>query len=422
MAQNPDDPKDSPPPATVPRSLTATFELTPSSAQVWRQTGEGQLNYLGDSGKPLVIGLTEQEAKGSRDLIVEFRVPLSSGEWRSKPHYLPVKKLQASGRYPEEGALALDLGFVEKLQSGQWAGPIWALLTIALGLLTATFIRRQLSRSPSDTNELIAGVELGELLGQGGMGEVYAATGCDGEELAIKMIKSSLTQTPEQQGRFDREIQVGLKLSHPSLVRLYGYGVASDGRVYLSSERLHGTTLKERLRQSDLKRASLAAEILEQVGSVLDYLKTKELVHRDVKPDNIFLCRDGTIKLMDLGIAQVKTLPALTNAGLAMGTPAYMAPEQIRGEAGPAADQYALGLVLFEVLTGRRAFQGTTIEALVHQQAKVQAPDPRELEPRIPVEVSVAILRMLRKQPDERFPRLADARDSASESLVGLSW
>ena len=422
MAQPSEDSKNSPKSSAVPRSVTATFHTDPPTAQVWRQSGEGQVNYLGEAGKALVIGLTEQESRGDRDLLIEFRVPLGSSEWKSKPYFVAVKKLRESGNYPETGTLELSLSARDLLASGVWTDLLFKIggLATVLAIVFLAF-RRQTTRRPEEI-PLIRGVTLLERLGQGGMGDVYAALGSDGEELAVKMMKAQLSDTPEQQARFDREIQIGLKLSHPNLVQLYAYGVATDGRVYLSSERLYGETLKERLQKPDIQRAQLAFEVLEQVGSALDYLTDQDLIHRDVKPDNIYLCRDGTIKLMDLGIAQMDSLPALTHAGLTMGTPAYMAPEQVKGFAGIHTDQYALGLVLFEILTGQRAFQGNTIEALVHQHAKVEPPNPRDLDERILEPISSALLKMLNKDPEQRFQNLAVARETMRETLSKLSW
>jgi len=238
------------------------------------------------------------------------------------------------------------------------------------------------------------------------MGVVYAATASDGSPCAVKLLRSVLSQSADFRKQFDQELHTYLPLKHPNLLSLYGYGYASDGRPYLVTEILEGQTLKERL-QSGESDGTLAAEVLEQVGAALDYLHRQGIIHQDVKPSNVFLCRNGTLKLLDLGVSR-----PLEGVKAAVGTPAYMAPEQFRGEAGLFSDQYSLGLILAEVLQGRRPSTETNPSILAHQRA-TSVPDLDDL----PLEVRRHLEKMLHPEPDKRFEDLSQARSALTNIL-----
>lgn len=392
-----------------PRAVTATFYLDPPSAGVWRRTVEGHVNFLGRSDEAVTMGLNQSESAGDRDLFVEFRVPLWFGEFVSPPEYLKVSDLLRSGRYPPEGRLQLNLTSSQRLQMVTRQHPVLTMLSLGLLLgVPLVLAKRRLKRTEdmSASHALVPGYDLSALLGEGGMGEVFAATASDGSPCAVKLLRSVLSQSADFREQFDQELHNYLPLKHPNLLSLYGYGYASDGRPYLVTEILEGQTLKERL-QSGERDGMLAAEVLEQIGAALDYLHREGIVHQDVKPSNVFLCRNGTLKLLDLGVS--RPLEGLKDA---VGTPAYMAPEQFRGEAGLRSDQYSLGLILAEILQGRRPTTETNPSILAHQRA-TSVP---ELD-NVPLEIRRHLERMLNPEPGKRFGDLSQARSALTDIL-----
>jgi serine/threonine protein kinase len=200
-------------------------------------------------------------------------------------------------------------------------------------------------------------IELGELLGSGGMGNVYAARDrLKDEDVAIKVLRQDLIFSSAAKERFLAEAKMSCSLSHPNIVRVHDVGV-SGNHYYFSMERLRGQTLRQRLEayHRDNKQFSLA-EVTDVARQLIDALRYahRYIVHRDVKPENIWLAEDGTVKLMDFGIARAYSSVQLTQTGMTLGTAYYMAPEQrlTAKEADWRADQYSLGVVLYELLSG----------------------------------------------------------------------
>jgi serine/threonine protein kinase len=199
--------------------------------------------------------------------------------------------------------------------------------------------------------------EIGELLGQGGMGSVYAARDrLKGEDVAIKVLRQGLQFSTVAKERFLAEAKVSCNLSHPNIVRVHDVGI-SGGTYYLSMERLKGHTLRQLMDQyRKQKRAFRIAEVTEIARQLIDALRyaNRYIVHRDIKPENIWLAEDGTVKLMDFGIARVFSNSEMTQTGMMLGTAYYMSPEQ-RADSKNIdwrTDQYAVGVVLYELFTG----------------------------------------------------------------------
>ncbi|WP_437971487.1 serine/threonine-protein kinase [Sorangium sp. So ce260] len=265
--------------------------------------------------------------------------------------------------------------------------------------------------------EVVAGrFEIDTLLGEGGMGVVFEAW--DREEqrsVALKLLRDVDEATS---ARFDREAEALAALSHPGIVGYVAHGSTALGERYLAMERLVGVTLAERLADGPLGVRD-AARVGHGVASALAAAHEKGLVHRDIKPSNIFL-QDGAadrVKLLDFGLARGKNAPAVTGAGTLVGTPSYMAPEQVRGAATPDArtDLFALGAVLFECLTGRAPFTAADTEAVLVKILVERPPAVRELCPLAPPALEALVARMLAKDPGGRPASAAEvARELAA--------
>jgi len=247
--------------------------------------------------------------------------------------------------------------------------------------------------------------QITERLGRGGMADVYKAFH---RELsiyrAIKFIRPEFVTSADFRSRFQQEAQGVARLRHPNIVQIHDFGV-SDGHFYMVMEFLEGRTLKELLRTNGRLTPSAAVEIIKGVSNALDYAHSRDLIHRDIKPDNIMLGDDGRPVLMDFGIAKLVTANSqLTQTGMGIGTPAYMAPEQVRGEpVSPATDIYALSIVLFELLTGRVPYNADTPMAIMLKALSDPLPMPRRFNPDISEALQGVILKGTAKAPEARY-------------------
>jgi tRNA A-37 threonylcarbamoyl transferase component Bud32 len=265
------------------------------------------------------------------------------------------------------------------------------------------------------------------LVARGGMGEVYRATDSVLERtVAVKVLSERHSREPEVRARFTREALTAARLSGTSnVITVFDVG-EHDKRPFIVMEYLHGGSVYDRIREGRVPPAQ-ALEWLAQAGQALDRAHENGVVHRDVKPANLLLDRDGNLQVSDFGIASTTGFDTLTLPGTVLGTAGYLSPEQARGEpATPASDRYALGVVAFELLTGQRPFQGDTAatEAFAHVNAPV--PSAQRLEPGLPTGVDTVLARALAKDPRDR-PRssaelVADLRKAfasgASPTLV----
>ncbi|MCC6179287.1 MAG: serine/threonine protein kinase [Chloroflexi bacterium] len=243
-----------------------------------------------------------------------------------------------------------------------------------------------------------------EELGRGGMATVYKAlqTGLD-RYVALKVLPAQAAVDREFQERFQREAMMIASLRHPNILTIFDYGT-DDGHTYLVSELVAGGTLSDRLGRP--LAVPEVVSVLEPIASALDYAHQRGIIHRDVKPSNILLAEDGRPVLADFGIARMMdSSSGLTMVGKVVGTPAYMAPEQARGAATDAAvDRYALGIVAYEMLTGRVPFVAETTHAVLFAQVSQPPPPPSARNPRVGAVTEAALLRMLAKSPSDRFP------------------
>jgi tRNA A-37 threonylcarbamoyl transferase component Bud32 len=249
-------------------------------------------------------------------------------------------------------------------------------------------------------------------LGQGGMATVYRAVPPsldEKEAVALKLIRGEEASSKEFRARFIREIDVCSKLQHPSVVKVMDSG-EQDGALYLVMELVHGHTLRSRLVRGGMPLRE-AARYIKPIFSAVHYAHTQRVVHRDLKPDNIMVTGSGRIVVMDFGLARRHDFETVTVSGGILGTPAYMAPEQIQGGGLQASiDQYALGVMVFEMLTGETPFSGTHDPVQLILKHIGTAPDSmRKLRPKLTPELDAAVLKMLAKDPADRYPDVGAA-------------
>jgi HAMP domain-containing protein len=257
--------------------------------------------------------------------------------------------------------------------------------------------------------------DIQELLGSGGMGVVYRAFDREvGEAVAIKALRPDLGGIdPTLLERFKQELRLARRITHRNVVRTYDLGEV-DGVYYITMELVRGTTVAALIRDAGRLDVPATLTIGKQVCRALEVAHEEGVIHRDVKPQNLLVDPAGFLKVMDFGIARLaehRSDPgqALTAAGVVVGTPQYMAPEQLfGGVVDGRADLYATGAVLFECVTGRPVFEAPSLVALLARHREDTAPNPRSLNPDVPDSLSVVILRALARRPDDRWPSAAE--------------
>lgn len=271
--------------------------------------------------------------------------------------------------------------------------------------------------------------EVQGLLGKGGFGAVFAARHTmTGQEVVLKVMRPELAMDPTQVKRFMNEARISSGLSHPNTVRTFDFGQTDDGLLFLVMERLHGEELARVLRREAPLDPVRAMHIAIGVLKSLAEAHAAGLVHRDLKPGNIFLVKvhgeDDFVKLIDFGIA--KSVEAgvdedLTRTGMAIGTPKYMSPEQGRAEAlDGRSDLYALGVILFEMLSARLPFEAQSAMSMIVKHLQEEPPDIRTLATGVPPELAQVVMRALRKSPWERFRDADEMREQLENILDGL--
>jgi serine/threonine-protein kinase len=261
-------------------------------------------------------------------------------------------------------------------------------------------------------NELAGRYELRERLGSGAMADVHRARDrTTGHHVAIKLMRPGLADDAELLRRFERESSTLRSLHHPNIVEVLDHGTR-DGAPYLVMELVEGPTLQELLRERGRLSEDDARHIGAQVASALDAAHAQGTIHRDLKPGNILITADGTAKVTDFGIAHLDAMTQLTRTGEVLGTPRYIAPEQVTGRADARSDLYALGIVLYELVVGHPPFDGENPVAIVQQQLTKRPAPPRQLAPGLSREMDALILRALEKDPGRRFASAAALRDA----------
>jgi serine/threonine-protein kinase len=251
--------------------------------------------------------------------------------------------------------------------------------------------------------------ELAEVIGRGAMGEVYAAAHVEtGEPAAVKLVKASVLEEPAMVARFLREGQVAVGLRAPNVVRVLEIGETADGAPFIAMERLHGTDLSARLRQTPQLDLGEVARMVEQVAAGLSAAHAASVVHRDLKPQNIFLAElpgaKAAWKILDFGVSKILGSTGTLTQQQIVGTPGYMSPEQAQGlEVGPAADLFSLGAVAYRALTGRPAFSGSDLPQILFDVVYGSPARPSDLCPALPSDVELVLALSLAKKAEDRL-------------------
>jgi serine/threonine protein kinase/Tol biopolymer transport system component len=364
-------------------------------------------------------------------------------------HPFPGSDALAGGPEPVPGDIPADLARIVSRALAQRpgdrygsAGEIRAALRAAAGTgelarparQADTGLRRaprppldEAPRSSSPVGRAIGHYIIREHLGGGGMGVVYKAEDTRLERtVALKFLPPELTRDPMAKARFLQEARAASALDHPNICTIHEVDETDDGQLYLAMPAYDGETLKRRIERGPVPLGE-AVDIAIQIGQGLAKAHRQGIVHRDIKPANLMLTSDGIVKILDFGLAKLAGAAGLTRAGFCLGTPSYMSPEQARGDVDHRTDLWSLGVVLYEMVTGRPPFRADTDQGIIYALL-TEEPEPlRKLRPDAPPELEQIVKGMLAKDPDARYPglepALADLRHltGVSKSLSGVS-
>jgi serine/threonine protein kinase/tetratricopeptide (TPR) repeat protein len=260
-----------------------------------------------------------------------------------------------------------------------------------------------------------------EELGKGGMGRVYKANDIDvKEKVAIKLIKPKISSDKRTVERFQNELKFARKIRHKNVCQMYDLN-REKGIYYITMEYVEGENLKNMIRMSGQLGKGTAISLARQVCEGLAEAHKLGVVHRDLKPSNIMIDREGNVRIMDFGIARSLKEKGITGAGVMIGTPEYMSPEQVEGkEVDQRSDIYSLGVILYEMVTGRVPFEGDTALSIAMKHKSEVPKDPKEHNVQIPDDLSVLILKCLEKDKDSRFQSAEEMKRELEDSEKGI--
>ena len=268
--------------------------------------------------------------------------------------------------------------------------------------------------------------EIGGVLGRGGMAEVHRGRDLRlGREVAVKVLRVDLARDPSFQVRFRREAQAAASLNHPAIVAVYDTGedrTATGATPYIVMEYVEGDTLRDVLRREGPLSPERAMALSADICGALDFSHRNGIVHRDVKPGNVMITPQGTVKVMDFGIARAVSDSAatMTSTAAVIGTAQYLSPEQARGEGVDArSDVYSMGCMLYELVTGAPPFTGDSPVSVAYQHVREDPRLPSSINPGIPAELDAILLKAMSKNPANRYQSAADMRNDLLRALAG---
>ena len=264
--------------------------------------------------------------------------------------------------------------------------------------------------------------ELRTLVGSGGMADVYLAVDeVLGREVALKLLKDRYAENEEFVERFRREAKSAAALSSPYIVPIFDRGETDNGTYYITMEYLPGGTLKERITATGALRPQAAAQVALQVAKALQIAHVRGVVHRDIKPRNILLADSEHVKVADFGIARAADATTVSHTGDILGSAKYMSPEQAEGdEVGPVSDLYSLGVVLYEMLTGRVPFEVETPADVAIRHAVAPPRRPKEINPEIPEELDAITMKLLATSPENRCESAEELIQELQQVRAGI--
>jgi hypothetical protein len=407
-------------PATAQEIATIKFEVYPPDARVESLNERLEWDTLGHVNDIIKVDV---------DKYTLFRFTASGYEPREESISEKAFNTQdgSVGKWPSSGTL--ELRPLPITRAKQFLLRFGWLLLIPVPLIgVIRRLRREakekedrvaylekLQNEAQQSKDTVLGQRLGKylltgFLGKGGMAVVYrGVAGTDhktGEQVAVKVLSSVDDEQTVQ--RFHREVQICQKLIHPNIVALHDWGQEGD-LIYLAMELIQGGSLEAKMK-SGIEFPE-AVEIFDQILAGMDFAHSQGVTHRDLKPDNIMLTDNDRVKITDFGLAKLQSIRTVTVTGSVMGTPAYMAPEQIQGEEPtPAMDQYALGVLGYQLFTGKLPFESEDMMVVITRHLVEEPPHPKTIKEDLPDEISSILLKMLEKEPDDRFPDLEAVR------------
>lgn len=422
--------------ADIPQEarLEVRFRVVPEDAEVFHAASASnvanQPKPIGRANQPLLLDKTKYP---QGDLAVIFRAPGYQDQVMSFPIMAAIKRGALSVVLPAEGKEPVRLIKVAQSRATIALGLAVGLLGLGGGI--AAYAKFRTSRvkvfdiqswvadnviSGSDGDPLV-GHKLGpywvlEKLGHGGMATVYRACHEErlNEPLALKLIHPHVAEGADFEGRFRREVSIGSNLVHRGIVEVKDAGVL-EGRHYIALELVEGKDLRSSLPPDGLSLQA-ALPYLTAIFEAVSFAHSKGVVHRDLKPENVLVTAEGKVKLTDFGLARSHDVTTLTATGSIMGTPGYMAPEQICGQPlNLATDQYALGVLTFELCTGRLPFVAEEMMQVLMAHLHTPPPLPSSLKPELPQGLDLLVRRMMAKEPKDRYPTVAEALRALGE-------
>lgn len=410
------------------RSYPVTFVTRPAGLWVYRYLPEartaGEDECLGQTGRPLSLSFRDEELSNDWILYFCYAPPgTEPGMVVQRPEVAAMTRVRVGDlagwqRFPQVGTLNVEL---PPAQWRQWFLRTWLAPLLGLAALLVWGGRQLWKLRPGPApapspaavglpwevlpGQLVGDYTVRERLGEGATAVVYRVDK-EGESYALKLLKPSELRGVDVTARFRREMRALVQLKDPHLPYVLDYGEYL-GLQYLVMELLSGESLADRLKPGPLE-IEVALALLAQLAATLSRVHAQGVLHRDIKPENVVFGRDGRLKLTDFGLARDQGATTVTAEGAWLGTPLYMAPELFQGErASAASDQYSLGALAYQLLTGRPPFEGESPLALAVQHMQAPVPDPRTGRPA----VDAMLLRMLAKAAGERYADLSEVAE-----------